>query len=176
MIQNLQKHKQACVLLAVALLAVAVVCVFGRITFRNELTRDIREHVFLGYLDDGHYGDVVEVPASALPDWCALTQADLRAGAEENKNGAESAPLDVYVVACTKEAPRIGIFADVTALELRVEDRRWLDGKLMQGNREYYCKVRDHVSLEPCADGLTPEIAPEEIRNADYGGITYQSD
>lgn len=161
--RQMNKKKRKILIIVGIVFAVGVlVAMLGRVMFYNEFRRDVVEQAFLGYVNEEKYIGEQLFTRNQLPEWCQRTQMELL------EDGAQQEP-DEFSVRCTVEKPRVGIYADVTYLEYRCEDRRWIDGKLMTSETEYYYKVREHIQLRACSEGMIPDIPLKDLRVENYG-------
>ena len=152
MTQKKQQRLFLCLLLAAILLAVGLL---GQLVFHNELEREVVPAAFLGYASETYYTGTLTVDESWLPDQL------------QTLGSAEQQTLSF------PQRGRVGIFADLVYYENRVEERKWLSGKLLRWDSEYYYKPDSPLWFQPVYETLTP-IPWGEIRPSDYDYMAFQ--
>ena len=144
-----------------ALLVCAIVVLFGRMEFHNELEREVLPHTLIGYLNEkNNYFGAVAVYENEWPEW-----------AEEFDYPKEGAVVFGY----ERRDARIGIFANLLYYENRYEKRSWFSGKLIERASEYYYKPEGNLYLEAVYPPYPePEIKLEQIVPQSYDFMAYK--
>ena len=132
----------------------------GRMEFHTELEREVRQNVFLGYVENIPAPDkgCVVITAERYPSWCQ--------GVCE---------IETQTISWGKDSGQcVGVFADVVYYENRYELRNWFSGHLLKRTSEYYYKLDTPLQLRFLEEGRKPEIDIGEIRAVDYDYTAYK--
>lgn len=154
------RKKKILLLLVLGVTVGLILLLSGRVEFHNELEREVRQDVFLGYIEKLPASDenCVTITAEQYPSWCKAI-----------------CEIEPQTMVLGKDDGRcIGIFADVVYYENRYELRRWFSGTVLKRNSEYYYKLDAPLRLRLLEDGREPEIDIMQIRAGDYDYMAYK--